>query len=91
MAWISAGGLAAAAAAVRPTSKFGANLYFWHDPNTIKARFLSDPKTGANREAIRAWALHARENGYRLVFLLFPPKDAFDDPELFGQVRLFER
>jgi hypothetical protein len=78
-----------APAADRPTSRFGDNLYYWYDMRTLKTAYAADPRTAANRAAIARWARHARENGYRLVLLLFPPSDAHDDPELFGQVRGF--
>ena len=80
---------AGAAAGVRPTSKFGGNLYNWYEPRTMKMAFAADPKTQATRAAMQHWAAHARENSYRLVFLLFPAREVFDDPEFFDQVRAF--
>jgi hypothetical protein len=71
----------------RPTSRFGANLYYWVERDTLRRNFATDPRVAANREAIEAWIAHARDNGYRLVFLLFPPREAFDDPELFAEMR----
>jgi hypothetical protein len=82
-------GAVQAGEAVRPTSKFGGNLYYWYDPRTMKSAFATDPKTEATRAAMLRWAAHARENSYRLVFLLMPAREVFDDPEFFGQVRGF--
>jgi hypothetical protein len=80
---------AAAGQQVRPTSRFGANLYYWYEPGTMKTSFAGDPRTQATRDAMLRWAAHARQNKYRLVFLLVPPRDSFDDPEFYGQVRGF--
>ena len=53
----------------------------------MRRGYGTDPATAANRAAILAWAQHAREHSYRLVFLLFPQKAAFNDPEFFASVR----
>jgi hypothetical protein len=71
----------------RATSRFGDNLYYWYPAESMKSRYASDPMVAANKAAILRWAAHARENSYKLVFLLFPPKTAFDDAEFFVQVK----
>ena len=70
-----------------PMAGFGNNLYYWYPSDAMKTRYASDPMTAANRAAIQRWAAHARENSYRLVFLLFPPQSDFNDVEFFSQVR----
>jgi hypothetical protein len=81
----AAGG--AAATAPRATSRFGGNLYDWYDPRTMKAGYAEDPKTEAQRAALLRWAAHSRENGYRLVAVLFPPAESLDDADYFARVR----
>jgi hypothetical protein len=76
-----------AAGDARPTAKFGDNLYYWYHSDAVKAGYATDPMFAASRTAIQRWARHARENGYRIVFLLFPPRDNFDDVHFFDQVR----
>lgn len=86
----NAGGQAGATApAPVPTSMFGASLYYWYDTAAMEARYRDDPKVAANKAAVQLWARHARENGYRLVILLFPPKQRHDSIAFFGQVREF--
>ena len=96
-AWLAGQGLlsaragnAAAPAAPAPSGPmagFGNNLYYWYSAESVKAAYATDPKTAANRAAILAWARHAREHSYRLVFLLFPPKQSFDDVAFFEQMK----
>lgn len=81
------GGASPGPAPARATSKFGGNLYYWYDSRTLKTGFATDPKVAANRAAIHKWIEHARENRYRLVFLLFPSADVLDDPSYFAQMR----
>jgi hypothetical protein len=85
----SAQGAAAAGPASCPSSKFGDNLYCWYNIADMKTSYATDAKAAANREAILRWARHARENSYRLVLLLFPPKTAFDDAQFFDPVKQF--
>jgi hypothetical protein len=82
----TAAGGRGAKASQRASSRFGDNLYYWYD-TSMKTSFATDPKVAANKAAILEWARHAKAHSYRLVFLLFPARDDFNDPDFFAQVR----
>jgi hypothetical protein len=62
-------------------------LYYSFSPEEMKTRYASDPRANASKEAIRQWKHHAAEDSYGLVFLPVPPKDGFNDLDLFTQVK----
>jgi hypothetical protein len=70
-----------------PTSNFGETIYNAFTYQDTKKVYGGDPRANASKTAIKNWSEHAKANGYRLVFLLFPPWTAFNDVEYFGQVR----
>jgi hypothetical protein len=69
------------------TARFGDTFYYSFSPEEMKTRYANDPRASASKEAIRQWKRHATDNSYRLVFLLLPPKDGFNDLDLFTQVK----
>jgi hypothetical protein len=73
--------------APRSSGEFGASLYEALPLAVVRAHYLTDSRTLKNREAIRAWGEHARRHGYRLVFVLIPPRTIAADTTLFATVK----
>lgn len=70
-----------------PTNPFGDNFLLAFPYEHVKKHYTSDPRADLNKSAIKHWSEHARNSGYKLVFLLIPPKKYFDDVDYFHQVK----
>jgi len=70
-----------------PAIDFGEHISNAFTFDDVKNHYTRDPRADLNKSAIKNWSEHARDNGYKLVFLLIPPKESFDDVDYFRQVR----
>lgn len=71
-----------------PTPATGKQRFYYSFPeDKINTLYATDPRADANKAAITQWSQHAKDNSYRLIFLLIPPKNRFNDLDLFVQVR----
>jgi hypothetical protein len=70
-----------------PTNPFGENFLRVFGYEHVKKHYTSDPRADSNKSAIKNWSEHARDNEYKLVFFLIPPKISFDDGDYFHQVK----
>jgi hypothetical protein len=71
----------------KPGQNFGDTLYNAFTDDDTKNHYTSDPRANLNKLAIKNWSRHARASGYKLVFLLFPPSEYFNDVDYFRQVK----
>ena len=55
----------------------------------FKKNYLSNEITKENRDAIARWKENSREHGYGLIFVLIPPKYAFNDESYYEQLKTY--
>src|SRR5262249_23715152 len=58
-------------------------------PRNPQFKYGDTPMVIPNKQALAAWKAHARENNYRLVVMMIPPKGFFDQTDRYAEFKRF--
>lgn len=65
------------------------SLYHLRHQYDFNKNYLSNPITQKNRDIINRWKNDANDHGYELVFILIPPKDAYNDENFYASLKTY--